>query len=131
MGLTRFLTAALMGAAAVYLWDPENGRRRRALVRDKWSKLQNRAPDYLTRQREQVQGRLTGLRHDLAGAIPMPMRQEEPLDDATLKAKVESELFRDPTIDKGGININAVDGVVYLRGQAAHAGQSQEIVRQV
>ena len=38
-------------------------------------------------------------------------------DDATLKDKVESELFRDEHEVKGAININAQEGVVQLRGQ--------------
>ena len=37
-------------------------------------------------------------------------------DDATLKDKVESELFRDEHEVKGAININAQEGVVQLRG---------------
>ena len=38
-------------------------------------------------------------------------------DDATLKDKVESELFRDEHEVKGAINVNAQEGVVQLRGQ--------------
>jgi osmotically-inducible protein OsmY len=45
--------------------------------------------------------------------------REEPkeFDDVTLARKVETKLFRDPDVPKGDINVNAVDGVVYLRGQ--------------
>jgi osmotically-inducible protein OsmY len=38
-------------------------------------------------------------------------------DDATLKDKVESELFRSEHEVKGAINVNAQEGVVQLRGQ--------------
>jgi hypothetical protein len=38
-------------------------------------------------------------------------------DDSTLKAKVESELFRDEHEIKGSINVNAQEGVVQLRGE--------------
>jgi hypothetical protein len=38
-------------------------------------------------------------------------------DDATLKDKVESELFRDEHEVKGSINVNAQEGIVQLRGQ--------------
>jgi osmotically-inducible protein OsmY len=38
-------------------------------------------------------------------------------DDATLKDKVESELFRDEHEIKGAVNINAQEGVVQLRGE--------------
>ncbi len=45
-------------------------------------------------------------------------------DDATLKAKVESELFREEHEVKAAININAQDGVVQLRGELP----SQELI---
>lgn len=38
-------------------------------------------------------------------------------DDATLKAKVESELFRHEHEVKGAVNVNAQEGVVQLRGE--------------
>ena len=38
-------------------------------------------------------------------------------DDWTLKAKVESELFRDEHEVKGAVNVNAQEGVVQLRGE--------------
>lgn len=38
-------------------------------------------------------------------------------DDATLKDKVESELFRDEHEAKGAISVNAQQGVVQLRGE--------------
>ena len=43
--------------------------------------------------------------------------QPKDYDDATLKDKVESELFRDEHEVKGSININAQQGVVQLRGE--------------
>jgi hypothetical protein len=51
-----------------------------------------------------IQGKVSGL-------VP------KQYDDATLKDKVESELFRDEHEVKGAINVNAQEGVVQLRGQ--------------
>jgi hypothetical protein len=39
------------------------------------------------------------------------------LDDVTLARKVETELFRDPEVPKGHIDVNAAGGVVWLRGE--------------
>jgi osmotically-inducible protein OsmY len=39
------------------------------------------------------------------------------VDDQTLKAKIESEVFRDTEAPKGDVNVNGEHGVVYLRGQ--------------
>jgi hypothetical protein len=51
----------------------------------------------------------------LQGSISRHLPKE--YDDATLKDKVESELFRDEHEVKGAINVNAQEGVVQLRGQ--------------
>jgi BON domain len=45
------------------------------------------------------------------------------LDDVTIARKVESELFRSRTVDKGKIDVNVVDGVAYLRGTAKNPQQ--------
>jgi osmotically-inducible protein OsmY len=55
-----------------------------------------------------VFGRLYGA---VSGRLP------KQYDDATLKDKVESELFRDEHEIKGAINVNAQEGVVQLRGE--------------
>jgi osmotically-inducible protein OsmY len=51
-------------------------------------------------------------------------------DDATLKSKVESELFRVEHEVKGAININAQQGVVQLRGEVPSQGLIDAIVEQ-
>ena len=58
-------------------------------------------------------------RQGAARKVPRPAVGRDPkhYDDGTLKAKVESELFRDEHEVKGAININAQEGVVQLRGE--------------
>ena len=60
------------------------------------------------RRRAVVAGRIRGL---IAKTRP------KQYDDATLKDKVESELFRDEHEVKGSISVNAQEGVVQLRGE--------------
>ena len=60
------------------------------------------------RRRAVVIGRLRGV---IAKTHP------KHYDDATLKDKVESELFRDEHEVKGSISVNAQEGVVQLRGE--------------
>ena len=55
-----------------------------------------------------ILGKARGL---VSGALP------KAYDDATLKDKVESELFRDEHEVKGNLSINAQEGVVQLRGE--------------
>jgi osmotically-inducible protein OsmY len=40
-----------------------------------------------------------------------------PGDDNTLKAKVETEIFRDADAPKGDVAVSVVNGIVELRGQ--------------
>ena len=49
-------------------------------------------------------------------------------DDATLAHKVETVLFRDSDVPKGGININAQDGIVQLRGEVPDVGMIDDLV---
>ncbi len=71
-------------------------------------------------RRAQLQQRLRGLfgSRDAAG----------PPNDETLAHKVESELFRDPSIPKGSININAEHGTVILRGVVESQDQIERIM---
>jgi len=54
-------------------------------------------------------------------------RQPKDLDDVAITRKVETELFRTPGIDKGKINVNTADGVVWLRGEAKNPEQIKEL----
>jgi hypothetical protein len=49
------------------------------------------------------------------------------MDDVTLANKVETELFRPADAPKGTVNVNAVDGVVYLRGEVKHPEQIKQL----
>ena len=51
---------------------------------------------------------------------PSPQATQIPkdLDDVAIARKVETVIFRDPSVPKGKISVNAADGVVWLRGEA-------------
>jgi len=51
------------------------------------------------------------------------------LDDVTLARKVETELFRPADAPKGSVNIDAVDGVVTLRGEVRSAAEVKALER--
>jgi hypothetical protein len=99
------------GAALAFLFDPQNGKRRRHMLRDRTAGF--------FRHRVRRAGRAVGAEaYGLAmkAAHLREARKPQP-NDATLVQKVESEVFRDPAIPKGQINVNAEDGVVFLRGE--------------
>jgi osmotically-inducible protein OsmY len=50
-----------------------------------------------------------------ARARPKP--EPKPLDDVTIARKVESTIFRDIEVDKGKVDVNVAERVVWLRGE--------------
>lgn len=60
-------------------------------------------------------------------------RRERPkrLPDEALRQKVMSEVFRDPRIPKGHLNLNVEDGCVVLRGYVDDASLLEELERSV
>jgi osmotically-inducible protein OsmY len=112
--MLRFLRFAALGAALVYFFDPQNGRRRRALAKDRipaFFRGKARQAERVGRTaRSQAYGVTQKVKHRSEDDKPQP-------DDATLAHKVETEIFRDAEVPKGRINVNAENGVVVLRGE--------------
>ena len=63
-----------------------------------------------------------------AAANAVTPSQTPDYDDVTLTRKVESEIFRDEDAPKGDVNVNAENGVVYLRGEAPTTELIDELV---
>jgi osmotically-inducible protein OsmY len=119
---------AAAGAALVYFLDPQNGRRRRGQAVDRTAGLVRRLGRRVKRAGRGAASEVSGL-----GRKAAHMREEskpQP-NDAALAEKVSSEVFRDPSIPKGQINVNAENGVVYLRGQVESADLVQRLERAV
>lgn len=105
---------AAVAAALAYFLDPDSGRRRRALTKDRVAAFFRRSGRRVERTGRGVAAGTGGLARKVAH-----LREEEKPqpNDATLAGKVESEIFRDAEVPKGRISVNAEKGVVYLRGE--------------
>lgn len=114
------------GVALEFFLDPRSGKRRRHLVRDRTRAALRRRARRVERQAHYEAGKLAGVGHAIRHRD-----QAAALDDVGLVRKVESELFRDRTIPKGNISINADRGIVVLRGELDDAQQIQSIEREV
>lgn len=107
-----FLFAGALGAALAYFFDPDSGNRRRKLTADKVGKYLRNTGGVSETISARAQAVKEKAAQRSAGAEkPQP-------DDATLAHKVETEIFRDADVPKGQINVNAEQGVVFLRGEA-------------
>ncbi len=108
-----YLLAALLGALTMFFLDPDRGTYRRNLTRDR---VAGSGPDVagdLGRAGRKVAADAYGVKQKIVNLD----RDDVPPNDETLAHKVESEIFRDQDVPKGDVNVNVVDGVVYLRGQ--------------
>jgi hypothetical protein len=66
MNLLTFLKGAAIGAGFMYLFDPSQGRRRRARIRDKAVHAWNEAGDTVEAKTRDLGNRAQGLLHDAA-----------------------------------------------------------------
>jgi len=121
-GAAAVLLAAA-GAGAMYVLDPERGKRRRALARDKAGALVRRAGRGAgcAVRWSAATGRAT------AGQARGLLPRRRGYDDVTLSHHVESELFRDPAIPKGRLSVDAAAGVVTLRGEVGSEDAIEKI----
>jgi osmotically-inducible protein OsmY len=113
--IRNMIFGGLLGAAAAYLFDPDNGRGRRTRLLDMGGARVRRAKDTAEKKTRYLEGVAQGVKHDLT----TPAYQEEEVDDAKLVARVKSEVLGREGVPKGSIDVEAVDGVIRLRGQVA------------
>jgi hypothetical protein len=115
---------ALVGAALAYFFDAQNGRRRRAMLRDRSTAFMRQGGRSAARA-----GRAVGAEaYGVSQKVQHLKEEPKDFDDATLAQKVQSEIFRDADVPKGQINVNAEDGIVVLRGEVERPEMIEELV---
>ena len=80
------------------------------------------------RHRRRLQSRASGLLHHAVHLREQPKPQP---NDATLAAKVESEVLGHVDLHQGHVNVNAENGIVVLRGQLDSPELIDELVKKV
>lgn len=127
--LTLGALGAGAGAVAAMLLDPIRGRSRRARLADQSAAVLRRAGRDLERETRRVgaavEGRMAALR--AAGGHG----GEDPGNDATIADRVQSELFADPSVPKGDLNVNVEHGIVVLRGEVPDDAMRRQLVERV
>jgi osmotically-inducible protein OsmY len=119
-----FAAGLAVGAALEYFADPRSGRRRRHDLVSWSGGLVRHGLRRAVRGARGVAADAYGLTQHLLHLRERP----KDYDDVTLAHKVETVLFRDRDVPKGQINVNAENGVVYLRGEAPTAELIEELV---
>jgi hypothetical protein len=124
MVVASAVLGGLLGAVAEYLLDPARGHARRAGLRERSAaavrRPVKRARRTAARKAAYVRGRAHRVGHRLTPSHP-------PADDRTLVDRVRSEVFGSRHFGRLPVNVDAVDGVVTLRGQL----DDQDVIRDV
>jgi hypothetical protein len=122
------LVGAAAGALASFLLDPDRGRSRRARLADQGAATIRRAARRVgqagNRVRSDIDGRVSAFR---ASRAP----DARPIDDGTLSDRIQSSVFRDPSVPKGDINVNVERGIVVLRGEVPDQATRERLVAEV
>jgi uncharacterized membrane protein len=102
-----------LGAFAMYLADPVQGRRRRALIQDKLTHVTHATSRLMDQTLHDAHNRWFGLQ---ASALRMlSSRQAKPIDDHVLEARVRSRLGRAMSSMRD-VEVHAQQGAVTLSG---------------
>ena len=119
--------AGAVGLAAGYFLDPDSGKRRRNMARDRALAVMRRGADRTRRQAEhraeQVEGEVEAAKSRARPAKPAA-------NDQALAERVKSEIFQPADAPKGSVNVNVENGVVYLRGEVKQPDQIRKLVEQ-
>jgi uncharacterized membrane protein len=105
-----FLAAAALGGAAIYFFDPDRGRRRRALVRDQAVHALRVTRDTMDAGARDMKNRSVGA----MGRARSLFRRREAGEDVLVE-RVRAKLGRYVS-HPGAIEVEAADGVVTLSG---------------
>jgi hypothetical protein len=119
------LIGGAVGATFAFLLDPQLGRRRRAVVRDRIGGTARSAVRRSGRAARVVASHSRGYGARVFHRTPPERRTP---DDATLTQKLETELFRPADVPKGQINVNVQNGIVQLRGEVPRPEMIDELV---
>lgn len=117
-----FVFGVACGAGAAYLFDPDRGRRRRALLRDRLAHARHEIEMTARSGIRHARNRAVGLAHEATSQL-----LDRDVDDRVLTERVRSEIGR--TISNASaIEVSAEHGRVTLSGTVTSA-EVQELVR--
>jgi len=124
MALPGLITGAAMGVLAMYVLDPEAGRRRRALARDKFIRLRTQTRRTTAVTARDLKNRAKGVVAEARGFV---FGQE--IDDRALEERIRSHLgflVRHPS----SIEVRALEGRAVLSGPVL-SDEVQQLIRGV
>lgn len=115
-----------LGAGLMCFLDPARGRRRRALVRDKFSRAGHRLDRGIGKARRDMEKRAAGFATQSQRAVERVFTGNPQVDDDILALRVRSRIGRSLR-HPHAVEVNARCGVVTLKGDVS-AAESDEVL---
>jgi osmotically-inducible protein OsmY len=119
--------AGAVGLAAGYFLDPDSGKRRRHIARDRAIAVIRRGAD---RTRQEAEYRAQQAEGKVEAAKSKAAPEKPAANDQALAERVKSEIFQPADAPKGSVNVNVEDGVVYLRGEVKRPEEISKLVEE-
>jgi hypothetical protein len=124
----RAKTAFLAGAGAAYFFDPETGKRRRHVARDRSLRALRRLQRGSVKKVKLVGGHARGLAAITRRAVTQP---SVAVDDETVAQRIRSDALRDLELSTKDIDVRVEDGFATLRGSVATIDDADRLVSRV
>ena len=83
-GALALLSGLGVGAALMYLFDPNEGNRRRALIRDKATKMNRQTREVMGGRMEDLSNRAKGLLHETKSAFGGTASEQDQADAGSM-----------------------------------------------
>ncbi|REK38781.1 MAG: BON domain-containing protein [Actinobacteria bacterium] len=126
--MTRFFKKLMwfgLGWLGAYLFDPVQGRSRRARLEDQ-AAAQVRDLERLARKKARYQiGKVRGVAHE------MLTPERVPVSDDKILQKVKSEAVGMTPADVSHVDVSVKDGVVFLNGLRRDTRAERELIRRI
>jgi osmotically-inducible protein OsmY len=127
MRTRTLIIGTVVGALSAYFLDPNTGKRRRNITRDKATSLLNKTSRTAQQTAGYAGSRAQGV---IRETVPHAADNPNP-DDNTLRDRVESEVFRDARFSREHLNLLVVEGVVDLHGELSSQSEIDDLVSRV
>ncbi|HEU0248291.1 MAG TPA: BON domain-containing protein [Gaiellaceae bacterium] len=124
----RSTKAFLIGFGTAYLFDPDRGKRRRTVARERVLKLIRRTARLGQKKARFTGGRLQGL---AARARSLVWHPGVAVDDRTVEQRIRSAALRDVGLSASEVEVEVESGVVTLRGSVGSPTLADDLVTRV
>jgi BON domain len=127
-GSMRAKTAFLAGAGAAFFFDPDAGKRRRHLARDRSLKALRRLQRLAVKKVKLVGGHTRGV---VAIGRRAVTSQAVAVDDETVAQRIRSDALRDVRLSTKNVDVRVEDGFATLRGSVDSIDDADRLVSRV